>query len=361
MLTRRERLRRCFFHEELDRPAVYSRTGFPHEDPSYDRLKAYLAEKSELKGSWAWENACPPPPTESFTEHYSDDFARRVTILHTPAGDLRATRLVSLTGQPGLNESSFVQSREDAEKYLSLPMPVFGGDVGAFSKADEEIEDRGVIVTSLGMNPAGTVAELCGSENFAIMSVTDRDILDALCERHMNIAVEKAKCLLARNVGPYFGMLGEEFVVPPLHGPRDFYDFNVKYDKPVMDLIHEAGGRVHIHCHGSIKKVFQGFIDMRADVLHPFEAPPSGDITAREAKELARGKMCLEGNVQIADMYDRTPEEIRTQVEVLIADTFDDHSGLIVCPSASPYIRGRGEECFPQYKAMIDAVLEWSE
>ena len=49
----RERLRRCYFHKELDRPAVYSRTGYPAEDPSYDRLRAYLEAHSELKRSWS--------------------------------------------------------------------------------------------------------------------------------------------------------------------------------------------------------------------------------------------------------------------------------------------------------------------
>jgi hypothetical protein len=48
-MTRRERLRRCYFNEELDRPAVYSRTGFPKDDPTYDSLKAYLLRHTELK------------------------------------------------------------------------------------------------------------------------------------------------------------------------------------------------------------------------------------------------------------------------------------------------------------------------
>ena len=39
-MNRRERMKRCYFHEEIDRPAVYSRTGFPGNDPTYDRLRA---------------------------------------------------------------------------------------------------------------------------------------------------------------------------------------------------------------------------------------------------------------------------------------------------------------------------------
>ena len=142
--------------------------------------------------------------------------------------------------------------------------------------------------------------------------------------------------------------------------PEDFQDFIVKYEKPITDLIHGSGGYIHIYCHGSIKKVFGGFVEMGVNVLHPFEAPQMGDITPSEAKEMARGQVCLEGNIQIDRMYEATPDEVRQETEALIEAVFNDHKGLIVSPTASPYIRGRGEDCFPQYKAMIDAVLEWN-
>ena len=360
-MTRRERLERCYFNRDVDRPAVYSRDGFPPGDSSYDRLKGYLQAHSELKTGWPATQFTQTPPLETSTEAYSAAFERRVEMLHTPKGDLRRSFLVSLQGEPGLHETFFIGSRDDAERYLSLPVPEIGGDVSSFFVADAEAGDRGIVEVHLGFNPGGFVAELCGSENFAVLSMTDRDILHALCERHMQIILRLLTFLLDRKAGPFFAMLGQEYIVPPLHGPQDFYDFNVKYDKPIIDLIHNAGGRVHIHCHGSIKNVLQGFVDMGTDVLHPFEPPPQGDILPREAKRMARGKMCLEGNIQINQMYEAEPNDIRQQTEALIADVFDDHRGLIVSPTASPYIRGKGEACFPQYKAMIDTVTGFEE
>jgi len=359
-MTRRERLRRCYWYEELDRPGVYSRTGFPRNDPTYDRIKAYLGEHSELKGGWGTRSVeTSHYDIETRMEPVSEAWERHVSTLHTPAGDLVSARRVSLKGQPGLQEKSYINSREDAETYLSLPMPTLGGEVSPFFEAVEQMGDRGIVEVGLGLNPGGYAAVLCGSESFAMMSLTDRDILHALCEREMNIVINRLKYALARGVGPYFNMLGEEYIAPPLHSPKDFNDFNVRYNKPIFDVVHEAGGRVHTHCHGSIKKVFQGFLDMGTDVLHPFEAPPLGDITPAEAKALARGRICLEGNIQIADMYEKSPENVRHQTEALIEACFDDRRGLIVCPTASPYIRGKGEEAFPVFKAMVDAVLEW--
>ncbi len=355
-MTRRERLQRCYFNRELDRPAVYCRTGFPNDDPSYDSLKAYLDRHTELKARWSGCQFESGYPMEIRTERYSVDFERRIEVLHTPKGELQCSRLVSLKGNPGLQETHFVKSVEDAEKYLSLPVPEPAGDVHTFHAMEADVGDKGIVDIGIGMNPGGFTAQLCGTENFALMSVSNRDTLHRLCRRQMELMLRRVKFLLDGGVGPFFSMLGQEYIVPPLHGPADFADFNVRYDKPVIDLIHNAGGRIHIHSHGSIKKVFQGFLDMGTDVLHPFESPPHGDITACEAKAMARGKMCLEGNIQINRMYEATPEDVRRETEALVSDAFDDHRGLIVSPTASPYIRGKGELCFPQFRAMIDAV-----
>lgn len=356
-MTRRERLTRCYFNREIDRPAVYSRTGYPPGDPSYDRLKAYLEAHTELKRPWSVASFESPLPVEAAVEPHSEDFQRRTEILHTPTGDLRRTLLEGLKGQPGLHETFFVNSAEDAERYLSLPLPRLSGEVNSFFATDAAVGDGGIVDIGLGFNPAGVVAELCGSTNFALLSVTDRDVIHRLCEREMTVVLRRVKFLLARGVGPFFSLAGEEYVVPPLHGPKDFRDFNTQYDRPVIDLIHDAGGRVHVHSHGSIKAVFEGFLEMGVDVLHPLEAPPMGDITAAEAKAMARDRMCLEGNIQIHRMYEATPDEIREETAQLIADTFDDGKGLIVCPTASPYIRGQGEACRPRYEAMVETVL----
>lgn len=358
-MNRRERMRRCYTYEELDRPAVNSRMNIPANDPTYDRLRKYLARHTEMRRHWPAQAIESEYPTQTYTEPFSKDFERHVTVLSTPKGALQSSFLVSLKGQPGLQEKYLLKSQEDIEKYLSLPLPEVGGDVSAFFIAAEKMGDTGIVDISLGFNPAGFVVELLGTEMFAMMSLTDREWLHALCRRQLEITLNCLKFLISQNVGPYFSMLGEEYIVPPIHGPADFADFNVRYDQPIIDLVHEAGGRIQIHSHGSMKEVIHLFVEMGTDVLHPLESAPQGDITAAAAKAAARGRMCLEGNIQIHRMYEATPEAIREETANLIRAAFDDHRGLIVSPTASPYIRGKGEVCFPQYQAMIETVLHW--
>ena len=154
----RERLRRAYAHEEMDRPGVYSRTGFPTDDPTYDRLKAYLAEHSDLKVPWRGRAFETPYTTHTHREPHSADWVRVVTTLETPAGPLTSTRLESLRGKPGLHETFFIKTREDALAYLSLPLPALRGDVASFGETDRRIGDRGIVDVALGYNPAGHVA-----------------------------------------------------------------------------------------------------------------------------------------------------------------------------------------------------------
>lgn len=357
MMTRRERLRRCYFHEELDRPAVYSRTYFPSADPSYVRLRVYLEEFTERKQGWAPWRAEPAHAVDVTVEPYSEDFERRIEILHTPKGDLRRSFLLSRKGLPGMEETHYIKDREDAERYLSLPEQYLTGDFDSFFTADAAIGDAGIVDVHLGYNPGGRAAELCGSENFALMTITDRDVLHEICERETRKIISLVKSLHARGVGPFFSMAGEELIAPPLHGPDDFADFNTRYDRRIIEAVHDGGGRMHIHCHGDLEKVLAQFIEMGCDVLHPFEGAPTSLLTPRAAKAVARGRQCLEGNIQINRLYEREPAEIAEETRQLIADAFDDRRGLIVSPTASPYIRGAGEACFERYRAMVETVL----
>jgi len=360
-LTSHERLHRCYYHQETDRPGIYIRWGGieSNNDPTYHELKIRVLAETDLKVIYPGNQHLQRPMFTVRRENYDENFFREIYTLPTPAGSLEKTSLLSRYGQPGLHETYLLKNESDAEKYLSLQLPEISGDVNGFFRMRQELGERGIVEVSFDTNPGGAVAELFGSENFAVMSILNREVIYRLLERECENRIRLVKYLLAHNVGPYFCTLGQEYIVPPLHGRRDFFDFNVRYDRPITDLIHEAGGRIHIHSHGSIKTVLDGFIELGADVLHPFEAPPMGDITPREAKDVVRGKVTIEGNLQIADMYESSPENIREQTEALLKDAFDDHKGLIICPTASPYLVGEGKRCTANYLAMIDTVLRY--
>jgi uroporphyrinogen-III decarboxylase len=256
-----------------------------------------------------------------------------------------------------MTEKHLLESPADAEKYLSLPPQEPSGDLEGFSKRVADMGERGIVEIGLGLNPAGFVADLFGTECFALMCVQHRDIVHELMRRRMETMLRLVEYVLGRGGGPYFAMLGEEYVVPPIHGPQDFRDFNVRYDRPILDLVHGTGGLMHIHCHGSLGAVLESFAEIGPDVLHPVEGPPMGDVSPREARRALGESVCIEGNLQIADMIDGRPQSIREQVSALIQEVWlPRRRGLIVAPTASPYLPKMTPRMLANYRALVETA-----
>jgi len=358
-MTPRERLDAAYRCQETDRVPIFVRgvTASRPPDPSYDPLRKLVLERCDLKWGWGSGQLLKRTPTTSTTEPYDDDFDLVTTVMPTPRGDLVHQRLVGRHRQPGMTRKHWLSDRDDALKYLSIPLPEPQGDLSGFFGLQKQVGERGVVEVSLpAMNPAGTVAELFGSETFAFLSLEDRGLLLDLCESETQRHLKVLDYLLARGVKDHFAMLGQEYVAPPLHGPRDFWAFNVAFDKRILGRIHDAGGLVHVHCHGSLAGLLEGFVEMGANCLHPVEAPPMGNVTAAEAKAVLRGRVCIEGNIQVGDLFAFEPAEIARQVRQLIADA--GPTGLIVAPTASPYQPVCPERTRRNYETMIHTALE---
>ena len=170
---------------------------------------------------------------------------------------------LTLTDDQKAQIKTIMDAAADAEKFLSQPMPKFAGGLETFRKLDAQIGDAGFAEVDLGSNPGGAVAELMGSETFAIWTLEHREILHALCRWHRDMLLGRLKYILSLGGGPYFCLGGQEFIVPPLHGPADCRDFNTQYDAPIISLIHESGGAVHVHCHGRIARVIDQLVIVR--------------------------------------------------------------------------------------------------
>ncbi len=112
----------------------------------------------------------------------------------------------------------------------------------------------------------------------------------------------------------------------------DFDEFVFPHDKAVIDLIHEAGGRVWVHCHGRMGPVLERFVAMGVDVLNPLEPPPMGDITPEEAFQRIGDRMGVDGNIETHDLATLPPERMR---EVVI-ERLECGRGrrLILCPTS---------------------------
>ncbi len=282
------------------------------------------------------------------------DWIRHITTIHTPAGDMTSVRLNSTRGLPGLAMEFPVKTLEDVEKVLSVPYVPHQPDCASFFAADEALGDRGIVMCSVPL-PITTIHALMGTDTLAIWSITERDVIHRLTDVFVQRSLDILNWGLSQGVGPVFSTLGEEYLAPPLAGPRDFHDFVTTPGIALGNRIHEAGCLRHIHSHGSIAAILEDYIEMGADCLHPIEAPPLGDMPFDEAKRLVGDRVCLEGNIQIGDVY-HDPTDVLVEKVKRTCEIGAPGGGFILCPTASPHTAVRTDQTGRNYVAMVETA-----
>ncbi|NLF30533.1 MAG: hypothetical protein GX591_06560 [Planctomycetes bacterium] len=281
----------------------------------------------------------------------------RVTRLRTDGGELRQVYAVDKANPLPMPVEHFIKDPADVDRFLALPYLPPRPNLEPIAELDRRIGDRGIVMVSLGSDPVGQVHQLLGSELMAIWACEHRDLIHRLLgemlRRKLDVVAVLAASGLARRMPLCFMHVGAEAAVPPLHGPRDFRDFVTRYDAPLHEAIHAMGGFVRVHCHGSVGKVLNDFVTMGVDMLHPVEAPPMGDVTLPQAKRLAAGRMTVEGNIQIANVYEDPPDAFAALVERTIAEG-KPGGRFCLTPTASPYTVELSQRAVANYLAMID-------
>ncbi|MBU4212422.1 MAG: hypothetical protein L6437_04040 [Kiritimatiellae bacterium] len=280
-----------------------------------------------------------------------EGYEELVQELAVPAGRLTGIELNSPVGLPAYQQQYMISRPEDVDILLSIPCEPPRPSPQAFFDKVAALGDKGVVIVGM-VDVVYNVYRLLGSERFALWSADQRELLHAMCEFFCRRQCDAIKYCLSQGMGPCFGWVGPEICVPPLMGPRDFDDFVVRYDRRLTDIIHEAGGVVWVHSHGSVSKVLEGFVAAGVDCLQPLEPPPYGDLILADAKRRVRGRICLEGNFECYEFDKLSPEAMRERVRQAIQDAAPG-GGFIVASADSPT-----QPMTPQSVAALLAFVE---
>ncbi len=340
-MTRRKRLTRIFAGEMPDRPAVRLWGLEPGQEflhPAYEPVYRLAMERTDLltgAGSefdlW-WGRARDEIVETEEIPTDSEEWVEVVTRVRVPAGTLRSVFTRSTVGNPGYEKEHLFKDPADIEKALAVPYRPFPFSADGFHSARSKVGDAGVPVFGLDHAMYG-LQRMIGSENFALWSVDHRGLLlEAIGALAQRIREHVRQAFLAQ-IQPVFGWVGPELCIPPLMAPKDFEDLVFRFDKPLLDLVHEGGGYVWLHCHGKMGPVLERFVEMGIDVLNPVEPPPMGDITLPEAFARVGDRMGLEGNLQTHDLMTAG----RERVCELVHEAIDAGAGrrFILCPTSA--------------------------
>ncbi len=292
------------------------------------------------------------------TEHQVSDAGEWTihrTILHTPKGDLTQDYWESKQGYLPLIKKYFVETPEDVERVLSVPYRPVSVDLEPYFQLREEWPDN-LVMCDCPQAPS-YVHELLGTETFAYWWTEHRALLFEMREVFQERVLAIVDDMLARGVGPVLATHGSEQIAPPMHSPQTHREFVLAAFQDLCDRVHAKGCLLHVHCHNRLDALLEDFAEVGWDVLHPLEPPPMGDIVLADAKRRIGDRVCLEGNIQIGDLYG-TPTD--TVVEI-VAQAMRDGSpggGFILCPSASPHTPTLSDLTVNNYLAMIETAVK---
>lgn len=321
-LSSRERLERVLRGQALDRLPIrlwgvdpLQQASRPVWQPLHD-----LVNEFALDTFFGWGGEFPPSPIEIRTEQHDTadpEWYEQETTFCTPAGLLTTVHLLNRRGKPGYVKKHLIESVEDARRWLSMPdsdMPRVDGYADYVAK----VGDRGMVQAWLG-EAMYAVNDATGSELWGYWMYDERELVHEMVAKAARQQYRVAKHYIDNGITSCFAWVGPELCIPPLASPADFDDFCVRYDQPIIDLIHDAGGFVWVHCHGDMHPVLERFADLGVDCLNPIEPPPIGKLTLADAKRRVGDRMTLEGGIEVGDFELDTPETIAAKVATTIA------------------------------------------
>lgn len=310
---------------------------FENKEPSYKKLMDLIREKTDClyltgtsyKNTYIKNNTSIEKKTEGISTISN-------IVLKTPKGDLRQITRVDSNIYTTWNLEHLLKTDEDLARYMSIPDTLEKPDCSRIFDIEKRLGDKGILLLDIG-DPICVVAELFEFGEFTIRALTQTEEIVKLLDKIYFSQLEHLKEVLrqVKNKGYCFRICGPEYATPPYLSPEYFHEFVCKYDKEFIRLIKESGNYSRIHSHGKIAKVFDHFLELSPDGLDPVEAPPSGDISLKEAKAKSKGKMCLFGNLQLRDLENAKPE----QMEKIVKDCMDEAKeggGYAILPTAAP-------------------------
>ena len=342
-LTSKERLMRIFRNQEVDRPALKlwgaGLNPEPVLHPAYLPVNRLAAETTDLFGGAYFPfNIHAGINVHKYAESYTTktpnpDWVNQHTVLHTPKGDLHMVEQVSLKGEPSYVIEHFVKEPEDIDSLLSMEYTPYTLDRAAYDRAVAEMGDRGIV--TINLDHAGFAAQvMMGSETLAYFSLEEREKVRELVGVYADRILQQTKAILDLGIDSgVFSWVGPEVYLPPLMSPADFHEFVHDMDKPIGDLIHNAGGYVWVHSHGKVANFIDSFIDMGVDVLNPLEPPKNGDIHMEEIIAKYGNRIGWEGNIEIQEILQSSRDRLQELIDACV-EAGSKSGRFILCPSA---------------------------
>jgi uroporphyrinogen-III decarboxylase len=338
--------------------------------PSYRSLMDYVRAHTDCMTNWNPRPAtdrytceerflCSDYPVEiETTTETAGQFQRTRRICHTPKGDLCSITQAAADVYTTWQVEHWCKSIADVDKALSVPYEPARYDASDLARVHAELGEQGLVIASVG-DPAYLAADLMSFQEYMMWAFEETDhfarTVAIIAERVMENLRRQLDCCVL----DLYRIVGPEYFTPPYLSPAMFQRFIVPHVTEMTRLIHARGGKVRVHCHGKMAQVLDMILDTGCDGIDPCEPPPDGDIALDEVKRRCQARgVSVWGNIELKLLEQATPGQVRAEVQKIMGQA-KDGGGFVLMPTAAPINLPLSPQTEANYKAFIDASLEF--
>ena len=215
-------------------------------------------------------------------------------------------------------------------------------------------------MASIG-DPAYLAADLMSFQDFLMWAFKETDHFARTVAIIAEQVMENLRCQLDCCVLDLYRIVGPEYFTPPYLPPAMFQRFIVPHVTEMTRLIHARGSKARLHCHGKMAQVLDMILETGCNGIDPCEPPPDGDIELDIVKRRCQAHgVSVWGNIELKLLEQGTPEQVRAEVRKIL-DQAKDGGGFVLMPTAAPINLPLSPRTEANYKAFIEAGLEFGQ
>ena len=343
-----------------------------NQQPSYLGLMDYLRAHTDCITNWNPRPAtdrytceerflCSDYPVEIESRTETDgQFQRTTRICHTPGGELRSVSQAAMDVYTTWQVEHWCKNTADVDKALSVPYEPARYDASDLPRVQAELGEQGLVMASVG-DPAYLAAELMSFQEYMMWAFEETDhfarTVAVIAERVMENLRRQLDCCVL----DLYRIVGPEYFTAPYLPPAMFRRFVVPHVTEMTRLIHARGGKVRLHCHGNMAQVLDMILETGCDGIDPCEPPPDGDIELDEVKRRCQARgVSVWGNIELKLLEQAAPGQVRAEVHKIM-DQAKAGGGFVLMPTAAPISLELSPRTEANYKALIDAGIEFGK
>jgi uroporphyrinogen decarboxylase len=219
------------------------------------------------------------------------------------------------------------------------------------------LEDVGqrALVAALDTTHAGSWGmEVLGPEEMLAASITDPELLRAVCRLANNAHLRNLRAMLEQGLGVVYDSW---FQCGPSVGwsPKTYEEIFLPLIKETIELAHEFGALFIYQDDGKMRDIIPLLVEAGVDALAGLQPPDVGDVVLKETKEQYGSKIALAGGLDPCYVFDLgNPERVREAVRQAISDA--GSGGGFVLGTAEAVSPDTSLECL---HAMTKAVQDF--